>query len=399
MILAGLLDAGADESYVREGLSSLGLEGLELEVASEERHGIGARRVTFPNLEHAPSRNWSDVRAIIEGGGLPERARSRAQAIFRLLAEAEGRVHRVEPDEVHFHEVGALDAIGDVCGAALALEDLGIEEVVCSPLPAPRGFVRAVHGRLPLPAPATLELLRGAPLHGVDLQVELVTPTGAAIVAALARDYGPLPPLRLEQVGYGAGARDLEALPNLVRAVVGEALAEEAGPWAEEGVALIEANLDDFVGELVPDAAASCFEAGALDVWVTPVHMKKGRPGIVVSALARPADERSVAEAMLRQTTTLGVRISPARRWELERTWQTVEVDGCPVRIKLGSLDGKRVNAAPEHADCAEVALQTGRPLKSVWAAALAAAEREWAEERMTCAANPAQPGIGPGTT
>jgi len=377
MILAALLDAGAEEPYVREGLSSLGLEGLELEVASEERHGIGARRVTFANLEHAPSRSWSDVRAIIEGGELPERARSRAQEIFRLLAEAEGRVHRVEPDEVHFHEVGALDAIGDVCGAALALESLGIDGVVCSPLPSPRGFVGSAHGRLPLPAPATLELLRGAPLQGVDLDVELVTPTGAAIVAALARGYGPLPPMRLEQVGYGAGARDLEALPNLVRAVVGEALAEEQGPRAEESVALLEANLDDFVAELVPDAAASCFEAGALDVWVTPVQMKKGRPGIVVSALARPADERSVAEAMLRQTTTLGVRISPARRWALEREWRTVEVDGCPVRIKLGSLDGERVNAAPEHADCAAVAARTGRPLKSVWAAALAAAERD----------------------
>jgi len=377
MILGALLDAGADESYVREGLASLGLAGLELEVATELRHGIGARRVGFAAPEQDRARSWADVRAIIDGGRLPERARSRAQAIFRALAEAEARVHRVEPDEVHFHEVGAVDAIGDICGTALALEQLGIDAVACSPIPAPRGLVDAAHGRLPLPAPATLELLRGASVYGVDIEVELVTPTGAAVISALSGGYGPLPRMRLEQVGYGAGGRDIEQLPNIVRAVVGESLAEEAPAAPAERVALIETNLDDLVPELVPDAAESCFAAGALDVWVTPVQMKKGRPGIVVSALARPAEERAVAKALLRETSTLGVRISAARRWELEREWRTVEVDGAPVRIKVGWLDGERMNVAPEHDDCAAAARRTGRPLKSVWAAALAAAERE----------------------
>ena len=377
MILGSLLDAGAEESYVREGLASLGLEDLELEVATELRHGIGAKRVRFAEPEAGTARSWSDVRTIVDGGELPERARFRAQAIFRALAEAEARVHRVGPDDVHFHEVGGLDAIGDVCGAALALEQLGIDEVFCSPLPAPRGMIDAAHGRLPLPAPATLELLRGAPLYGVDIEVELVTPTGAAVISALAGGYGPLPRLRLEEVGYGAGARELDQLPNVVRAVVGERLADGGPACPTEAVALIETNLDDLVPELVPGAVASCFGAGALDVWVTPVQMKKGRPGIVLSALARPADERSVAKALLRETSTLGVRISSARRWELEREWRTVEVDGAPVRIKVGSLDGERMNVAPEHDDCAAAARMTGRPLKSVWAAALAAAERE----------------------
>jgi pyridinium-3,5-bisthiocarboxylic acid mononucleotide nickel chelatase len=379
MLLGALLDAGADEIRVREGLRGLGVDGLDLSLTTEHRHGIAARRVTVTAAEQAAGvhRTWADVRTILDRARLPDRARERAHAVFRALAEAEGRVHAVAPEAVRFHEVGAIDAIADVCGIALALEDLAVDELACSPLPAPRGFVRSAHGRLPLPAPATLELLRGAPLHGLELDAELVTPTGAAVVAALAGEWGPLPPLRLDAVGYGAGARELEALPNVVRVVVGERLGRGRTPGADRPVSLIETNLDDLSPELVPDAAERCFDAGALDVWVTPATMKKGRPGLVLSALARPADERAVAEAVLRETTTLGVRISAVRRWELEREWRTVEVDGERVRIKAGSLDGRIVNAAPEHDDCAAVARRTGRPVKQVWADALAAATRE----------------------
>jgi uncharacterized protein (TIGR00299 family) protein len=316
---------------------------------------------------------------------LPERARERAHAAFAALAAAEAAVHGVSPEEVHFHEVGALDAIGDVCGIALALESLAVDELACSPLPVPRGLVGSAHGRLPLPAPATLELLRGAPLHGVDLDVELVTPTGAAVVAALASEFGPLPAMRLEAVGYGAGTRELADRPNVVRVLIGErdrGHGERAG-GAERGEALlIETNLDDLSPELVPDAAERCFAAGALDVWVSPAQMKKGRPGFVLAALARPADERAVAEAILRETTALGVRVSPVRRWELERRSVTVAVDGEPVRVKLGILAGEPVNAAPEHDDCAAVARRTGRPVMEVWGAALAALALERERER-----------------
>ena len=197
----------------------------------------------------------------------------------------------MDPERVHFHEVGAVDAIGEVCGVALALESLGIDRVACSPLPAGRGLVEAAHGRLPLPAPATLALLEGAPVYGVPLEAELVTPTGAALVAALAEEYGPLPSLTLERTGYGAGTRDMRELPNVVRAIVGI-----AAPSAARTVSLIEANLDDLVPELAPDAAEACFAAGALDVWTTPAQMKRGRPGFVISALARPADEDAVAD-------------------------------------------------------------------------------------------------------
>jgi pyridinium-3,5-bisthiocarboxylic acid mononucleotide nickel chelatase len=374
MLLAALLDAGADEEYVREGLSTLALDGLGIELTQTYRHGIRAAHVEIVAPTDPGHHSWSDLRALIDKARLRESVRRRSQDVFRRLAVAEGRIHGIAPEQVHFHEVGALDAVADVCGVVLALEALEVDRIVCSPLPASRGFVEAAHGRLPLPAPATLELLRGAPIYGLDLDVELVTPTGAALVTTLADDFGPLPPVRLETTGYGAGSRDIGSIPNLVRALVGEAI--EATATAEAAtatVSLIEANLDDLPPELVPDAAESCFAAGALDVWATPAQMKKGRPGIVLSALARAVDERRVAEAILRETSTLGVRIAQLRRWELERDVRMVEVDGEPVRVKVGWLDGEVINVAPEHDDCAAVAVRTGRTVKSVWAAAFAA--------------------------
>jgi len=369
MLLGALLDAGADEERVAGGLHALA--GVALESERVTRGAIAARHVRIVTTEGPhPHRRWADVRALIDAAELPARAAQRAHAVFAALARAEAAVHGIEPEEVHFHEVGALDAVGDVCGITLALESLEIEQLVCSPLPFARGMVGTAHGPLPLPAPATLELLRGAPVHGVDGEGELVTPTGAAVVSALASAFGALPALRLESVGYGAGTREVPERPNVVRVLVGM---RETQSGANAAVVLIETNLDDLSPELVPDAAERCFAAGALDVWVSAATMKKGRPGVVLAALARPADERTVAETMLRETTALGVRVTPVRRWELERRFVTVEVAGEPVRVKLGLLDGETVNAAPEHDDCRAVARRTGRPVKDVWAAALAA--------------------------
>ena len=372
MLLGALVDAGADADRVRAGLAGLDVPGLE--VAFDETHRGGLRgihaRVTAPDqTRHRP---WRDVRALLEAADLPERARGRALAVFERLAGAEGRVHGVPAETVHFHEVGALDAIADVCGVALALEDLGVERLVCSPLPMPRGWVVADHGRLPLPAPAVLELVKGAPVYGVDVEVELVTPTGAALVSALAEGFGPLPPMRLERVGYGAGTRDFAWGPNVVRVLAGAPVEDGAAPR----VSLVEANLDDLSPELVPDAAEAAFAAGALDVWTTPVIMKKSRPGIVLSALARPAQEDEVARAILRSTSSLGVRMTSYRRHELARDWRTVRVDDEDVRVKVGRLEGERPVLAPEHDDCARVAARTGRTVASVWAEALTTAER-----------------------
>jgi pyridinium-3,5-bisthiocarboxylic acid mononucleotide nickel chelatase len=377
MLLGALIDAGADVEGVGSRVSGLGLPGLGLETETVTRHSIAARSVRVISGEPPVHRTWPDVRALIDAAELPTRARARARAVFAALAEAEGRVHGIDPEQVHFHEVGAADAIGDVCGIALALEALDIDELVCSPLPLGRGFARTEHGTIPLPAPAVLELLRGAPLRGVDLDVELVTPTGAAVVSALASEFGPVPAMKLDSVGYGAGSRDLPELPNVVRVLVGETV-EQHG--RAHDVSLIETNLDDLSPEFVPDVVEACFAAGALDVWVTPVQMKKGRPGIVLSALAPPADEQAVAEALLGESGTLGVRVSTVRRWELERRWRTVQVAGREVRVKIGSLDGRALRLAPEHDDCAAVAAATGEPASAVWSAALAAVRKELGE-------------------
>ncbi len=356
MLLGALIDAGAEVD--------LGVVDLQVETGKAERHGITATTTTVTGPAEQPHRDWSTIRTLIDAAQLPDRAKSRAQEAFKRLAVAEGKIHGIDPERVHFHEVGAIDAIGEVVGVALALESLDVEKVLCSPLPMGRGFVGAAHGTLPLPAPATLELLRGAPIHGVEIELELVTPTGAALVAALAEGFGPLPRMTPHAIGYGAGTRDLEALPNVVRAILGT----EATTGS---VSLIEANLDDLLPELAPDAAAACFDAGALDVWTTPIHMKRGRPAFTMSALARPERERAVAEAMLRETSTLGVRIAHLDRIELQRDHLTVTVAGEPVRIKVGRLDGRVVNLAPEHADVERAAKITGTPAKTIWAQAL----------------------------
>lgn len=376
MLLASLIDAGASLDAVRSGLP---LKGLDLLVERVERRGVGALALTVVTGHDHAHRTWRDVRELIDAGSMPPRARLRAHAAFALLAEAEGRVHGVSPDEVMFHEVGALDAIADICGVALALEDLGIDEVVCSPVPLGRGLTTGAHGLLPLPAPATLELLRGAEVFGVDATGETVTPTGAALVASLAFRYGPQPRMRLTAVGSGAGSRDPDHVPNIVRSLIGvpvDAIEPETGPL------ILETNLDDLVPEFVPDVIEACLAAGAADVWTAPIVMKQGRPGITLSALVRASEERAVAEAMLRHSTALGVRVRRTEhRWSLDREFRTVEVFDHAVSVKVGSLNGEVVNVKPEHRDCVRVASETGQAVKGVWIAALTQAYREIAVE------------------
>src|SRR5439155_13871068 len=259
MLLAAMLDAGADEARLRAVPAELGLAGVEVRVERVERQGVGALHVDVvaPPDDH-PYRSWHEIRALLEERAAPPRALD----VFARLAEAEAKVHGVSPEDVHFHELGAVDTLVDVCGAVALLDDLGVSRLVCSPLPFARGLVRAAHGILPTPPPATLELLRGAPLYGVDTEGELVTPTGAAIVATLAESFGALPPLTLERTGYGAGTRELLDRPNIVRVLIGEATSDE-----RPDVSLLETNLDDLNPELIPDAVERCFDAGALDVW------------------------------------------------------------------------------------------------------------------------------------
>lgn len=371
MVLGALLDAGGSARALRAGLAGLEVGPFELEIAPAERGGVGATQVI---VHAAPGgeRTWADVRGALAAAALPERVRWRALATFARLAEAEGRVHRMPPDDVHFHEVGAVDAMVDVVGAALLLDDLGVEEVWASPVATGSGLVRGEHGVLPVPAPAVLELLRGAPLRAGGVQAELTTPTGAAILAESAARFSDMPPLRVARVGYGAGAREHRELPNLLRVVLGERLETSGGEG--DGGLVLEANIDDMTPELAPWVVERLLAAGAADVWLTPVHMKKGRPGIVLSVLCPPGADVAVREVLWRETSTLGVRGLPVRKWVLERRTIEVDLEGGKARVKLGLDRGRVVNVAPEFADCARLAEQTGLPLKEVMARAQAAA-------------------------
>jgi uncharacterized protein (TIGR00299 family) protein len=370
MLLAALLDAGADLESLRNVPGALGIDGVEIAVERVERQGIGALHLSVVAPGDASSRDYREIRGLVETADLPERARARSLDTFRRLAEVEGRIHGVAPDDVHFHELGSLDTLVDVCGAFVLFDELGVERVASSPLPFARGLTMAAHGTLPLPAPAMLALLEGAALVGVDTEAELVTPTGAAIAAAIVDEWGALPPLTLDAVGYGAGTKDLADRPNVVRVVLGTEASRPTGR-----VVLLETNLDDFAPELVPDAVERCFEAGALDVWTTPAQMKKGRPGFVLCALARPEAQAAIARALLEETSALGVRVARLDRYELDRDERVVDVAGGRVRVKVGLLDGRVVNLAPEHDDCAALARTTGRSVQSVWAEALARAQ------------------------
>lgn len=368
MALGSLIDAGADVDSVRSLLERLPVEGWSLEVEPVLRGGIAATQVHVRTSDSVTSRTAAQITGLVAEAGLPAPVQDRALAVFEALAAAEGRLHRRPPDQVHFHEVGGLDAIVDVVGSCGALHLLGIDEVQAGPVAQGMGMVRSAHGLIPNPPPAVVELLRGAPTYGIDLPVELTTPTGAALLAATVTRWGPLPPLVVEACGYGAGSRELSDRPNAVQVVVGTAATDAAGGPGQP-VVLLEANVDDVTGEVLAHTVQALLEAGAHDAWVTPVVMKKGRPAHVVSALADPAAVAAVRAVMARESGTLGLRGTTLERWPLPREVATVEVEGLPVRVKLSPGRTK-----VEHDDAAEVARKLGLPLREVLARAEAAA-------------------------
>jgi uncharacterized protein (TIGR00299 family) protein len=371
MLLAALVDAGAPADILERLPAALGLEGVRVSITRVHRQGIAASRAVVEGANGSVrGERFADLRDRLGSAQMSDAVSARSVDALTRLAEAEGAIHGIAIEEVRFDELGA-DTLVDLCGTFALLEALEVRRVVCSPLPFSRGLIDSRAGRLPSPAPATLRLLRGTPVVGVPEKGELVTPTGAAIASVVADAWGEMPSLVLGDVGYGAGARELETRPNVVRAILGTSTETPA----KREVLLLEANVDDMVPELVPDAAERCREAGAIDVWTSPAAMKKGRPGVILSALARPDAEMPVATALLEHSTTLGVRVTRLRRHELEREVREVDVFGHPVRVKLGLMGGRVVNVAPEHDDCATVASKTGRPVKQVWAAALAAAD------------------------
>lgn len=363
MTLGALLDAGADESLFRRELEKLqGIE-FDLRIDKVNKNGIQATNVEVVIGEQHHHRRLRDVVEIISASALSDAVKSRAIGIFRRLAEAEGTVHGISPEEVHFHEVGAVDAIVDIVGASVGIELLGVERIVASPLPMGHGFVEAAHGRIPLPAPATVELLKGVPVYPTNVEGELVTPTGAAIVRTLASEFGGMPPMSIHSVGYGAGKADFP-FPNTLRVLMGE-MSEEL-PQSHE-VSIVEANIDDMNPEFYDSVFERLFKAGALDVYLTPIQMKKSRPATLLSAICPAERVDEVARTILAETTSFGVRISHAERRCLDRRWETVATKYGEVRVKIGMLDGEPVTASPEYEDCRKASEACGVPVRRVY--------------------------------
>ena len=366
MALGALVDAGADGDEVVELLERLPVGGWKLEFEPVLRCGLAATRARVHAEETTVHRTAGNITAMIEEADLPERVTRRALATFNALAEVEGRLHNRPPSQVHFHEVGAIDSIVDVVGTCAALEVLGIEEVHASSVATGTGMVRSAPGLIPVPAPATVGLLAGAPTHGTDVPFELTTPTGAALLVATASSWGPMPAMVVEASGFGAGSRDLDGRPNVTQVVVGEPVAT-----AEPGqpVTLLEVNVDDATGETLAHAVAECLEAGAHDAWVTPIVMKKGRPAHVVSTLCDPSRVGEVAAVLTAETGSLGVRGHILERWPAARSMDEVEVGG--ERIGMKVTFGR---AKVENDDAARAARRLGLPLREV----ISRAEEAW---------------------
>lgn len=371
MLLGALLDAGLALDDLKADLARLPLSGYEIRAERVTKRGISATHLTVEVTPEHADRGLRDVLAIIDQAGLPGAVSDRSRRIFTRLAEAEARVHGQPVEEVHFHEVGAVDAIVDVVGACCGLHRLGIERVSASPLPLGGGWVETAHGRLPVPAPATVELLEGVPAYGGPIEEELVTPTGAAILTTVATSFGPMPPMTIRSVGWGAGTKEM-AHPNVLRIFVGESAAQ---PRAQSLVA-IETNLDDMNPEFFEYLMDRLFTAGALDVFYTPIVMKKSRPATLISVLAEANQASALQEVIFRETTTLGVRSYDVSRLCLERDWREVQTEYGPVRMKVGLSDGEIVTAAPEYEDCRRLARESGTPVKTVYQAAQSAFEK-----------------------
>ena len=398
MALGSLLDAGADLAEVLALLERLPLGGWSLEAEPVLRGGIAATRAVVSAEDTVVVRTHAHIVGLVGEARLPERVTQRALATFAALADVEAALHRRPVDQVHFHEVGGHDTIVDIVGTAAALEVLGVDEVQASPVATGLGMVRAAHGMLPNPAPAVVALLEGVPTWGRNVPVELTTPTGAALLAALSSGYGPMPAMRVTGQGFGAGTHELDELPNCTQVVTGVTVDPRDGGAADadagQPVALLEANVDDATGEQLAHAVGALLEAGAHDAWLTPIIMKKGRPGTVVHALVDPARTAALRDVLRETTGSLGVRVTTGGRWPAARTVDSVWVDGQMIRVKVAS--GK---VKAEYEDVALAARRTGQSLRELSFRAEAQWRERHSDGHSDGASGPPRsgPGAGPG--
>jgi pyridinium-3,5-bisthiocarboxylic acid mononucleotide nickel chelatase len=370
MTLGALIDAGCAVDHLRAELEGLRVPGWQLTSEKIWKNGMAATHVKVHTEEQQKHRSLTAIRAILNESKLAPPVRDRAAAIFQKLGAAEARVHDVPLEKIHFHEVGALDAIVDIVGACIGFAALGIGKFACSPLNVGGGTAKMAHGILPVPAPATAALLQGKPTYSNGVQRELVTPTGAAMVATICDSFGPQPPMTVASIGYGAGAADLEGQPNVLRIMVGEA-AEKVVPGYDEEIAVIEANLDDMNPQIYGYVLEKTLAAGALDVYTTPVQMKKNRPGTLLTILCNPQDTNALMSLVFAETTTFGARTYRAQRRTLPRESVNVSTPYGDIRIKLSRVNGRILHIAPEYDDCRKLAAEKNVPLQQVISEAL----------------------------
>lgn len=371
MLLGALIDAGWSESNLRALIAKLGLGDVQLKVDRISKRGIAATQVNILSSEHHPHRGLRDLTKIVTQAGLPPEIQERAISALTLLAEAESQVHGVPVDRIHFHEVGAVDTIVDVVGALVGIADFNIGEVYCSALPWSRGTVKTEHGILPVPPPAVALLLRDIPTVGADIEGETVTPTGATIARTITKQFGAPPSMRVQRVGYGAGQSDWPDRPNVLRLTVGAR--SETADLQTEQLILLSCNIDDMNPQWHGPLMERLIGAHALDVWLTPVQMKKNRPGTMIEVLCRREDANHLRELLLYHSTTLGVRETVVARHSLPREIQTVETRYGSVRIKVAKLPDGKTKAAPEHDDCVSRAAEHNVSVADVWLAAVRA--------------------------
>ena len=371
MILGALVNAGAEPRALTEELSLLGVGGWEIDFVRADRAGISAVHAHVRTSEEHAQRHLGDILRIIRESRLKDSVKQRAAKIFSRLAEAEAGVHNQPVERVHFHEVGALDAIIDVVGASICFELLGIEQFICSALRLGRGTIEMAHGRLPIPPPAVAKLLSGAPVYAGDIEGEFVTPTGAAILTTVCKQFGPLPAITVEATGYGAGVRNHQNFPNVLRVFVGET--ENEASATEARLLMIETNIDDMSPQVFGYVMEQAHELGALDCYLTPVQMKKNRPGTLLSILCRPQDREKLLSMLFAETTTIGARSYEVSRRALKRETVRVETEFGPIDLKVARLGNGAVKLMPEYEQCREAARRTGVALRAVEEAARAA--------------------------
>lgn len=369
MILGALIAAGADREIIQERLAGLGVDGFSLRIDDIRKQGFAAVKVNVDTRDDHAHRHLHHITKIIDASTLSQRVKCTATDVFTRLAEAEARVHGTTIEKVHFHEVGAVDAIVDIVGTAIALELLDVDRIVCSPVPVGSGTVKCDHGIMPVPAPATAELIKGVPIAACDEAGELLTPTGAAILTSIVETFGPMPEMRIERVGFGAGTRDGASRPNVLRVLVGRANA--SGPaWQRDQVVILETNLDDSTGEEIGRAMERLMASGALDAFCQPIVMKKSRPGVLLTAIVPPELEVELTRLMLRETSTFGLRSRMSMRATLHRRIEEVATQFGPIRVKLGLEEDRVIRVAPEYDDCDTAAKSHGVTLREVMDAA-----------------------------